>query len=316
MKRCKQCLKLRRESKFGESGYCVDCEKRLTKIESNRLWLNSQDDYANQLRDANEFVLSLTAKIRAATQTAVILPSWGFARITRIEDACHDALALLEKRSTYLLFYQAVELQCTKTAYGYDFPALNRRLVDLYSSTIDAAFADCANTIRRIQTDCVLAKAKAYDYSEIYRVVGVTFKNGRRHRQTILRQIRFHDAPYNKPPTFRLEKYKYEDEDAVAVYANEEQVGNISRTDLPWLLEHWNDYSHVDEYDVHGGGEFNYGLTIRVCFANSNDDIISKSATVLPIVINAGLWKCPVCGKQFMPRKNCWSCGAQLEQPV
>ena len=108
---------------------------------------------------------------------------------------------------------------------------------------------------------------KDYDYSYLFHVVGVSFNNGRRHRQTILRQIRFRDPPYSKSPTFSLRRYLFENNDAIAVFANEEQVGNISKDDLPWLLEQWKDYYKVSEYDISGGGQGrHYGLTLRVCF--------------------------------------------------
>lgn len=108
---------------------------------------------------------------------------------------------------------------------------------------------------------------KDYDYSDLFHVVGVTFKNDKRNRQTILRQIRFRDPPYSKTPTFTLRRYFFQGEYAVAVFANEEQVGNISRDDLPWLLEQWKDYYKVSDYDISGGGQGrNYGLVIRVCF--------------------------------------------------
>lgn len=123
---------------------------------------------------------------------------------------------------------------------------------------------------------------KDHDYSDLFYVVGVTFKNGRRHRQTILRQIRFRDPPYTKTPTFTLRRYFFQGEYAVAVFANDEQVGNISRRDLPWLLGQWKDYYTVSDYDVYGGGkDRSYGLVIRVCFkkdcylhgSNADDEI-------------------------------------------
>ena len=106
----------------------------------------------------------------------------------------------------------------------------------------------------------------ACDYTEAFHVVGTSFKNGRRSRQTILRQIRFKDPPYEHTPEFRLERYLFGDEVAVGVYADQEQVGNISRDDLHWLLSHWDDYYCVDDYDILGGNGYNYGLEIRACF--------------------------------------------------
>ena len=100
-----------------------------------------------------------------------------------------------------------------------------------------------------------------------FKVVGVTFKNGRRSRQTILRQIYFKDQPYDKPPRIRLEQYEYEGKPAFSVWANDEQVGNIGKDDIPNLLSLWERYDSVTEFTVYGGGEGrSYGMKIMVRF--------------------------------------------------
>lgn len=100
-----------------------------------------------------------------------------------------------------------------------------------------------------------------------FKVVGVTFKNGRRSRQTILRQIRFQDPPYSSKPQIRLERYEYEGEPAFSVWANDEQVGNIGRDDIPRLLNIWEQYDSVTDFSVYGGGEGrSYGMEIIVRF--------------------------------------------------
>jgi hypothetical protein len=112
---------------------------------------------------------------------------------------------------------------------------------------------------------------KLYE-SEIFKVVGVTFNNGRRNRQTILRQIYFRDPPYSKKPNITLQKYEFEERPAIAVYANKEQVGNIAEKDLEKILYRWDRYDKVTDFDVYGGGiddegnRRNYGMEIRVRF--------------------------------------------------
>ena len=87
-----------------------------------------------------------------------------------------------------------------------------------------------------------------------FKVAGVTFKNGNKSRQTILRAIYFGDEPYDDELVlYHLKKYDFEGETAVAVYAKDEQIGNVPRVELPFVLEHFDDIIDVD-VDVYGGG--------------------------------------------------------------
>lgn len=109
------------------------------------------------------------------------------------------------------------------------------------------------------------------DYKHIFRVAGVTFKNGRRSRQTILRQIHFHDAPYENDPEIRLNLTSFEGEPAVEVFANDEQIGNISKADLPLILPLLDKIKHI-EPEVTGGGtnkdgeQITYGMKLLITF--------------------------------------------------
>lgn len=106
---------------------------------------------------------------------------------------------------------------------------------------------------------------------EIFRVVGVTFKNpGGRSRQTILREIK-----QEEPSTysFSLRKYDFEGKPAVGVFYEEEQVGNIAKgPDLKRALSQIDRYLRVEAYDVTGGYKMeggeraSYGLDIAVYF--------------------------------------------------
>ena len=108
---------------------------------------------------------------------------------------------------------------------------------------------------------------------EIFRVVGVTFKNpGGRSRQTILREIK-----REEPSTydFSLRKYDYEGEPAVGVFYNDEQVGNIAKgADLRRALEQIDRFDKFEAYEVTGGFKYDddsgdrasYGLEIAVYF--------------------------------------------------
>lgn len=110
---------------------------------------------------------------------------------------------------------------------------------------------------------------------EIFRVVGVTFKNpGGRSRQTILREIKRVDPGES---LFSLREYDHEGKPAVGVFYGEEQVGNIATGDLKRALSQIDRFERVESYDVTGGFEYeesdgeraNYGLDIAVYFKKS-----------------------------------------------
>lgn len=86
------------------------------------------------------------------------------------------------------------------------------------------------------------------------RVAGVTFKNGRRHRQTILRQIYWKDEPYHKGIEVTLRQGEYEGQPTVEVWANEEQIGFVPKEQLPFFLNNWHRYHSAFDLEVSGGG--------------------------------------------------------------
>lgn len=101
---------------------------------------------------------------------------------------------------------------------------------------------------------------------ELFRVVGVTFDN----RQAILKRIK-RDEPDACRLSLRL--FEFEGKPAVGVYYDGEQVGNISKDDLPRVLPQIERYDKVEAYDVtggfeleDGGGSANLGLEIAVYF--------------------------------------------------
>lgn len=108
------------------------------------------------------------------------------------------------------------------------------------------------------------APAKAPSDGNTFTVVGVTFNTGKRSRQTILRQIYFKDPPFEETPEITLARYKFEGEDAVGVYADGLQVGNIAKKDLPWVIKYWNEDLQVQRFNVYGGREHNWGMEITI----------------------------------------------------
>lgn len=122
--------------------------------------------------------------------------------------------------------------------------------------------ADCerAEEVRKKMIEQIKREGVAIDAT----VAGVTFNTGNKSRQTILRQIYFKDPPFEKKPKITLEKYKYENEDAVGVFANGVQVGSIARKNLPWVLKYWDHNLRVSTFKVYGGYEHNWGMSLEL----------------------------------------------------
>lgn len=92
-------------------------------------------------------------------------------------------------------------------------------------------------------------------------VAGVTFKNGRRSRQTILRQIYWKDEPYqrvNKNKCIDLVATTYNDEPAVEVWVhhkqNREQIGYIPKEMAPFFHQNLYRLNSCEDFEVYGGG--------------------------------------------------------------
>lgn len=92
-------------------------------------------------------------------------------------------------------------------------------------------------------------------------VAGVTFKNGRRSRQTILREIYWKDDPYKRidpNKIVELEATTYNGEPAVEVWVHHkqtrEQIGYIPREDAAFFSENMYRYASSYGFEVYGGG--------------------------------------------------------------
>lgn len=98
-----------------------------------------------------------------------------------------------------------------------------------------------------------------YEYLKI-RVAGVTFKNGRKSRQAILRKIKFRDPPFDNNQIYiNFEQYNFEGEDAIAIKANGEQIGNVPRDQIKYIMDNWDRIDKPTGIDVYGGGRDNEG---------------------------------------------------------
>ena len=102
------------------------------------------------------------------------------------------------------------------------------------------------------------------------KVAGVTFKNGRKSRQTILRKIHFKDEPFNKGTMeLTLQREEWEGKPAFGVYVNGDQIGNIPAEYVSYVNDNFSRLDGIVNMEVYGGGEGrNYGAEITLRFRN------------------------------------------------
>lgn len=112
-------------------------------------------------------------------------------------------------------------------------------------------------------------------------VAGVTYKNGRRSRQTILRQIFWKDEPYqrvNKSKCIDLVATTFEGEPAVEVWVHHkqsrEQIGYIPKELSAFFHENLYRLDMCEDFEVYGGGvgsdgeRHNFGCKFVAKFVN------------------------------------------------
>lgn len=100
-----------------------------------------------------------------------------------------------------------------------------------------------------------MTATESYQYIA-YKIVGVTFKNGRKSRQTILRHIKYLDSPFdtNKAEVSVI-PFLYENHPAFEIRVNNEPVGNISAEDISSLNEIYSQIVDVFTLQVKGNGK-------------------------------------------------------------
>ena len=109
----------------------------------------------------------------------------------------------------------------------------------------------------------------AFEFLSV-KVAGVTFKNGRKSRQTILRKIHFKDEPFNKGTMeLTLQREEWEGKPAFGVYVNGDQIGNIPAEYASYVNDNFSRLDGIVNMEVYGGGEGrNYGAKITLRFRN------------------------------------------------
>ena len=111
------------------------------------------------------------------------------------------------------------------------------------------------------------AELRKYEFL-VFKVAGVTFKNGRKTRQAILRAFKWGDEEIE---SISFEPYTYEDRPAVYVVINEQIVGNIPSEYTEKFYEMERLYERVNVHcEVYGGTKLedgsrtNYGCEVYI----------------------------------------------------
>lgn len=106
-----------------------------------------------------------------------------------------------------------------------------------------------------------------------FTVAGVTFKNGRKTRQAILRALKWGDEEIE---TVDLEPYEWEGKPAVYVKVNGQVIGNIPADTVETFIEYERKYKRGNiRCDVYGGSilddgsRTNYGSEITIRYINA-----------------------------------------------
>ena len=112
---------------------------------------------------------------------------------------------------------------------------------------------------------------------EKIKVAGVTFKSGRKSRQTILRKIKFRDEPYSDGLELGLSYYEYEDKPAYNITVNDDVIGNVPADKVEYIdgLMDAGRIVGLTHIEIYGGGTdrdgkpINYGAEITIKIKSS-----------------------------------------------
>nr|DAR14769.1 MAG TPA: hypothetical protein [Caudoviricetes sp.] len=126
-----------------------------------------------------------------------------------------------------------------------------------------------------------------------FSVAGVTFKNGRRSRQTILREIFWKDESYKHFDGERSVGPKLSEVDgqpAVEIWVQgddePEMIGYVPKEELPFVLSHWELYAGVTAFEVYGGGKsasgekISFGASLTMRFGLTDAEKAEKAEEI------------------------------------
>lgn len=133
------------------------------------------------------------------------------------------------------------------------------------------------DTVQPFTVSDVPDASKQFEYMEI-KVAGVTFKNDKGPtRQTLLKKIKERSAPFDEYLEISINQYDFEGELAYSVCVNDNQIGNVPRSQVQYLHDNIERFVAITGIDVYGGyrdksGHFkSYGAAVTVKFRSSDN---------------------------------------------
>lgn len=98
-------------------------------------------------------------------------------------------------------------------------------------------------------------------------IAGVTFKDGRKSRQTILRRLYWKDAPFDhEEAEVTLVREEFEGKPAFAVMLNGEKAGYVPAEHVQYISDNYERCDGVTRIEAHCGKEDIYGAEITIRF--------------------------------------------------
>lgn len=99
------------------------------------------------------------------------------------------------------------------------------------------------------------------------KIAGVTFKDGRKIRQTILRRLYWKDEPFDKNAAeVTLERVEYEGKPAFAVMLNGEKAGYVPAEHAQFVEDNFDRCDGVTHIEAYCGKDDIYGAEIIIRF--------------------------------------------------
>lgn len=265
MGKCSKCGKSGLFLKLNESGLCKDCALEVTR--AREIGLAAARAFLEPISAAFFDILNNGGRFPASSW--VDTKDVPLACVSRLLDDCSFICSEFPRWAEYPYFEEVFLEECSphpKISSCYEHPYIKLGLLRKSGNDFDKLIPDLLKSVRSLSTALVLYGE--YEYKTC-RIVGVTFDNEDGHnRQEILKKIRYRGAPYRTDPEIRLVKYNHNGDEAVAVYANEEQIGHISQFNLSDVLPRWDRYKDVSHFSIHGDGSRTnkFGMDIEIRF--------------------------------------------------
>lgn len=272
MGKCVMCGKSGLFLRIDKAGLCKECAFAEAQRKEKEIAVTKE--FIGKISDAFADIINSGGRIPTSCVSSCLdTENVPYDCVSRLYDDCKLISSELPKWKEYSFFEEILLSECVphpvaKTSYVHPFIAftLLHRADSPVKNDFDMEVSKLLQKINALKT-ALLLHGK-YEYYTCH-VAGTTFKNDDgSSRQELLKKIRYRGAPYQSDPDIRLEKVQYDGEDAIAVYANENQIGWIPKVELFLILPRFDRYKDVDQFSMIGGGSGGkkYGIDIRIRF--------------------------------------------------